>query len=704
MRARIRPALSLPLALLVAACGGGGGGKDPAAPPGNPPVVQVYFPPADALTDQTTVAVFGTASDPDGVASLTVGGLAAGTSNAFADWKASLPVASGDQLFSVDAVDAKGNASAPAAGPFLLRRTGRLLSQVPSLAYDPNVGRLRAVDAPSKLLVEIDPVAGTLRTFSDVGGGVGAGPSFGTIAGVASEPISGMTYVTCASDRLMRVEPVHGDRTIVSGPGAGAGPALNDGGGIVISPNGATAWVVNRGDSTILAVDLGNGNRTLVSGGGAGNGPAFSNTLRGAALDVVGGRLFVLQVGPAAVYSVELATGNRAVVSDSGTGTGPTLSYPSNAVYDAANARLIVSDATAHRVLAIDVASGNRTELSGASVGTGARLLGPDGLAADFAGGRVFAADGSTPSIVAIDLATGNRSIAHRSSIGTGPALIQMTALAPDYAHGRMLVGRSGVQDLVGVDLHTGDRTTFALTGIAGMNPVDLFVDAAADRAIVIDGSGGGRVLAVDLPTGATTVVSGAGLGSGPLFGTLKKGALDAVHHRVFVADQGVVALLSVDLTNGARAIVSGAGVGVGPAMSAPGSVVLAPDGLHAFVFDFATSTLLRIDLATGDRTVASSANVGTGAPMSSGASACIRADGTRIYAADTGRVIAIDPANGNRTAVTGFGAGKGPTSWSWLYALVIDPSGNVLWYGDGVNSAIFAVDVATGDRVVVSR
>ena len=142
--------------------------------------------------------------------------------------------------------------------------------------------------------------------------------------------------------------------------------------------------------------------------------------------------------------------------------------------------------------------------------------------------------------------------------------------------------------------------------------------------------------------------------------------------------------------------------------MGQPYAVTMDPDGAHAFVFDFTTTQLLRIDLSTGDRAVVSSLVVGGGAPMASLSDVCMNPDGSHLWGCDIGRVVSVDVVSGVRTIVTSSAnsvqVGKGPSTTSWIESLRSDSTGHVLWYVDYANAALFAVDVATGERVIVSR
>ncbi|MCP4409785.1 MAG: hypothetical protein GY807_18985, partial [Gammaproteobacteria bacterium] len=152
----------------------------------------------------------------------------------------------------------------------------------------------------------------------------------------------------------------------------------------------------------------------------------------------------------------------------------------------------------------------------------------------------------------------------------------------------------------------------------------------------------------------------GDGAGSGPEFGFLRGVTLDAANSRVLV--QSFSSLLAVDINSGARTILSDRNVGQGPNFFIPKDVVLDEENNRVFVVDktLENSVILTVDLTTGDRALISDEQIGAG-PLFGGAVAGVVG-------------IALDAANQR--------------------AFVADDS----------FEAIFAVDLPSGDRVIVSQ
>lgn len=85
-------------------------------------------------------------------------------------------------------------------------------------------------------VVRVDPVTGDRTIVSDAG--TGAGPFFGFLAGIAVEADGDLVVTDQTLQAVLRVDPITGDRTIVSGAGTGAGPAYASPVGIAIKASG----------------------------------------------------------------------------------------------------------------------------------------------------------------------------------------------------------------------------------------------------------------------------------------------------------------------------------------------------------------------------------------------------------------------------------------------------------------------------------
>jgi hypothetical protein len=168
-----------------------------------------------------------------------------------------------------------------------------------------------------------------------------------------------------------------------------------------------TIIVAHEGSRSITAVDPLTGNRTIVSGGGIGAGIPLRDP---AAFTInCDGEAFVGDAINDALLAVDVATGDRVFVSGPERGVGPKIESPTGIAIDAAGDFLVI-DAFASSVLSVDSATGNRVVLSSNSVGSGVGLCGPDDIAIDVSG-NLLIVDRILSALFVVDADTGFRTI-----------------------------------------------------------------------------------------------------------------------------------------------------------------------------------------------------------------------------------------------------------------------------------------------------
>ena len=299
----------------------------------------------------------------------------------------------------------------------------------------------------------------------------------------------------------------------------------------------------------------------------------------------------------------------------------------------------------------------------------------------------VLVAGFSSFELVQVEAGGGRRSVVSSALRGGGPDLAGPEGLALDADDGTTIVANALERNLLRVDRATGARTLVsgctdaACTALRGAGPAFLgprFVARGPDGAwLVADRSAPGTwaIVSVDPASGNRAVVSGCAnssctsvVGSGPAIGRLFGLAVEAPSFLVVADGQAVH---RIDLATGNRAILSGCAdpsctsvVGSGPPFGEPVDVVVEADG---------------------------------------GLLVSYRREGAAF-----GAIRRVDPATGARTLVSGCedlactaqrGAGPGFVD---LFGLAASANGT-LYASDSVRDAVLRVDVATGDRVLLS-
>ena len=183
-------------------------------------------------------------------------------------------------------------------------------------------------------VLRVDPVTGAVTPVSTAT--IGNGPALSRPSEIAVEA-GGTAVVTDSGGdpKIIRVDPMSGDRTVVSDATTGNGPALQFPRGIAVATDGSL-FVVDGGrtaEDRLFRVDPVTGDRTIVSSALVGEGPALE-WARDVAIEA-DGRLLMGDAGDSAtprvadrIVRVDPGTGDRSDVSSGVIGDGPSLRGP----------------------------------------------------------------------------------------------------------------------------------------------------------------------------------------------------------------------------------------------------------------------------------------------------------------------------------------------------------------------------------------
>jgi hypothetical protein len=246
----------------------------------------------------------------------------------------------------------------------------------------------------------------------------GSGPDFGSlIGGLAIDHANNILLTGFDAESVFKIDPVTGNRAVLSGPGAGSGPTMDGPNDVVISPYGNDIFVSAGTAHSIIRVDPSTGDRSLVSGPTRGTGPALDHP---AGLSrTLGGDFYVFDADIEAVYFVNGTSGDRRIVSGAGVGGGPEFNGAGFDVAVLPDGSLAVSDHTS-RVLRVDSVSGERSILSSASVGSGTNLDFMEYLTVTQEG--LLLGAGAVDGIELIDPASGDRTLVTDNNADAGGA------------------------------------------------------------------------------------------------------------------------------------------------------------------------------------------------------------------------------------------------------------------------------------------
>jgi hypothetical protein len=637
MNARIRPGIppsfvfSFALAVaFLAACesdSSSSSGGNP-NPPGDSaaPIVVIQYPTDGSLTDAAEVTLGMVASDVSGVASLRIGSVQATQLGGF--WSATVPLAVGNNVLQVEAVDGAGNGNANAA-QLTLRRENALWVDTAKVAFDVGRNEALVLDPALGALFGVNPDNGarTLR-FGDGAGTGGAFPNARDVEYIASRDSVLVTDGTL--DAVLQVNLGNGVRTTLSSASVGSGPTILDPFGLAADEGRNRVLMVDELQSALMAIDLSSGERTILSSDAVGTGPSLIGP-RSVALDLVRNRVLVTLALARAVVAVDLATGNRTVLSG-GTAT-PAFVAPADILVDIFQDRALVADPGAAALIAVDLNTGTRQILSSSgatSVGTGPEWIEPAGVALHL-GSVPFVVDPALDAVFEVGATSGDRRIVARVTVGSGPSLARpvAVALAPGDQH-------LSLDSLVVAD----SNALFQVSLPENLNSMIVGPTDIGDRRILSGPNQGSGAPFVDLVDVAVTGVNAGAC--------------------ILALDAGLPGIVKVAPVQGDRTLVSGLGVGSGTPFAGPIHIVpefvsqgvCAPTALVLDAPLGGPSRLLRVDLASGERTILSDDTHGTGVGFLDPVALEIDVAQGLAYVLDTGQpaILAGDLVTGNRS------------------------------------------------------
>ena len=227
---------------------------------------------------------------------------------------------------------------------------------------------------------------------------------------------------------IFRVDPVTGDRMIVSDDTTGSGPGLSYSIDLVVEADSSIV-ALDLWRKAVIRIDPVSGDRTIVSNDTTGSGPIFSSP---AGLAVEADRSIVaLDLRRKAVMRIDPVTGNRMIVSDGTTGSGPVFLSPAALAIEADGSLVVADDhdlsyRVASALVRIDPVSGDRTIVSDDTTGIGPVHFSPTALAIEADGSLVVVADepgwfdAVASALVRIDPVSGDRTVFSYNVVGIG--------------------------------------------------------------------------------------------------------------------------------------------------------------------------------------------------------------------------------------------------------------------------------------------
>ncbi|MEO8061555.1 MAG: hypothetical protein ABI821_02280 [Pseudomonadota bacterium] len=486
-------------------------------------------------------------------------------------------------------------------------------------------------------ILEIDLATGTRAIVS--GFGVGGGSGLGSMAGIAYDDVTtpgtprllvshGSISTPSRPERILAVDLATGVCSPLSSytESVGLGTALGRPTSLEIDAPNHRLLVLDPDAERIMAVDLVTGERSVVDDSGISAGPRNPN-IRGFAYDRAQNRLYVSQY-PQQIIGIDLVTNAHDTLYEVHVGSGTHIDDPDSVVIEQRTgtaATLLLSSRGIGEVMRLNLASGARVPVANSTVGAGPDLYDIVGVLPDTRPGystSLALVAGSTNSLLQLDTVNGARApIASISAPAPAPVVSFPRAFQLDATNNRVYLSDTtgGGESLYSIDLSTFPRSYSLVSGASrGTGPIpdraSNFVLEPADnptRAILAD-EGPGGLYSVDLATGDRSLFL-APFAEDPLPGSsvITASFLDSQNSRILGLRTGTASgLLSIPLSGAAPQFLSGrdpvSGLTTGQGPVPYGCLSLDVDTTDSVIYLACPwiSTLMMIDLVSGDRVV----------------------------------------------------------------------------------------------------
>ncbi|UHQ53632.1 PKD domain-containing protein [Microbulbifer sp. YPW16] len=508
------------------------------------------------------------------------------------------------------------------------------------------------------------------------------------------------------------------DSGVVSSQAVGSGPIPELIYDIEIDPLGNQVLGIDESQEALYSISLTTGDRKIVSSNDVvGTGIAFSNPSR-LTVDTEG--RFAYVYSNASLIAVELETGNRSVATSASVGEGPTIADPFSMAFDPVRKAVVYSQPWSD-IYRVFVDSGDSEVFSengqsGVTAGYSVNVL-YDSHYDRYLVGDIGGWSEDSDSVFTVDSSTAERSIIIEQTVGSGPGVGEFYDFYLGQANNGYLLDY-GSGSLQKVDLSTGVRTE--VSGVSrGSGPVlqwprKMEVNSVAGTAYILqqkdDASGASaQVLRVDLETGDRTSIAADSDGMGPVIMSARGIAFSNKNNQLYFADAEVGAVIALNLSDLSREIVSSAEIGSGEGFINPTGINYDSATDRIFVADAGlggtdSARVFSIDVASGDRTTIYEPYQGVGPYMNGVADLDLMPDGkSLLIRSDFDQISLLDIETGDRAVVADQSAGEGEFLMN-IRSVAISQDGLVAYFTGYNHQALFAVNLKTGDRVMIAR
>jgi len=673
------------------------------------PVLSIAFPPEGALFNGDAITVKGTFAETHSIEVSNGAGdvIAAQLDDATGTWTARLPLgeAAGNRVtFSVSA---KGDEDEAVTATRTLR-TDTLIGDMGVVVFDEARNQLIVADNQYTRLVRVNTKDWSQSVLS--GKGVGDGEDFGSIAGMVMDPARERVLLTDSGrDAVVAVDVINGNRKVISGGSVGTGTGLDDPAGLVM--RGENILLVDKAAGAVIEIDATNGNRTVLSRlVDIGDGDALTSPTAIALANPDDlSTAHVTTPSGDRLFAIDLETGDRTVYEN--TSTSGANRFGNATQVAVVNGRILAIGQAGNSVISVNPLDGTRSTYSISFDGNGPDFQQLRGIAFGLGNSgdpRLVATDAGVDKIFSL-YGQGARRLMPVNAVGEGELMrdgngqIEFDPVAARlYYRGQL---SAAVYANLGIKIHVENGNRQWLYPEDPTSPLfasatDFAVDETSGRVFFTDGISV-RELAYELPYRSSSE-SWTAVGKGIAFQSAKWIFHDSDAGESYISDTDSNALIKVDMATGDRSVVSDEETDSPFSLSElHGDLVVDVAGGRALAIA-SDNRLFATDLET--RVRSSFASEGEPLDIFFSDIALDRGRGRVLVTVPfTGSLAAIDLDTQNRTILSSAGTGSGP-AFEHPYRLSLDEKNQIAYVLDRDLAAVFAVDLQTGDRVVMSK
>ncbi|MCK7598969.1 PQQ-binding-like beta-propeller repeat protein [Microbulbifer sp. CAU 1566] len=371
--------------------------------------------------------------------------------------------------------------------------SGHLWDFATGLAVDENAGKAYITDLGNDL-VEVDIATGDRKVLSASSTSAHSNLVFEQNLGLAASVARGAIYISsCQANHLLAVDIESGERSQVSPSLRGAGPTVNRISDVAYDPANNRIITLNKLNqllpAQLMTIDPVSGDRKVLSGEYVGAGVDISFYSGGLTVDELTGEAYVFSTLRPEIIKIDPISGARSMVLAGAGSEASLIANPTSLFVSGALKTLYVGDAVSNALIGVDLVSGEEFVVSApGSKGLGESWVGLTDIALSEDQRTLYVSDYEQETIFRVDLESGDRTILSSPSIGSGESLRLLRDITLDPTRNQLVVNaNSTYAPLVFVDVETGDRE-FRYFSADWRSHDDLTVDPNSGRIYFVQG------------------------------------------------------------------------------------------------------------------------------------------------------------------------------------------------------------------------